>query len=321
MAKQVQVKEIPDGWTAEAADFINKCLQRKPVSRLGFRGAQEVKDHPWFKFYPWQDLYDKKIESPFIPRIGDNFDKRYCESQDKLGNDTLERYQKYIRDVNFPNVFLNFTCINNEDTVEEVEVKGKLYSNKPTSLSSKLTNSKYNINLLKNKVKIVNSTNNLLNIKNSPSQKIIQNVNNFYNNYLGKVSSISESRSNLNSGNTVSKHISNKENKTSTLFDSVSNNSSMKNIKGSAVKQSNGHQRTNSSIGLGSSSINLLNSKLINNKIAHNNNVSNFANLKLSKKPNNASSNSILLKNYKHNSTSQSSTGSSIVNSLKSFNK
>ena len=44
-AKQVQIKrsELPDGWSLEAADFINKCLQRKPGNRLGLNGPSEVK--------------------------------------------------------------------------------------------------------------------------------------------------------------------------------------------------------------------------------------------------------------------------------------
>lgn len=82
MAKQVQIKknEIPECWSIEAADFINRVfyllykiifqlLQRKPANRLGLRGAQEVKDHVWLKYYPWKDLYDKKLESPFIPKV------------------------------------------------------------------------------------------------------------------------------------------------------------------------------------------------------------------------------------------------------------
>jgi len=34
LAKQVQIKrhEIPKGWSIEAADFINKTLQRKPIN-------------------------------------------------------------------------------------------------------------------------------------------------------------------------------------------------------------------------------------------------------------------------------------------------
>lgn len=37
---QVQIKkdEIPEDWSLEAADFINRLLQRRPINRLGLNG-------------------------------------------------------------------------------------------------------------------------------------------------------------------------------------------------------------------------------------------------------------------------------------------
>mmetsp|Transcript_12467 Transcript_12467/g.9064 ORF Transcript_12467/g.9064 Transcript_12467/m.9064 type:complete len:131 (+) Transcript_12467:651-1043(+) len=51
----------------EAADFINKCLQRKPANRLGLNGPQEVKQHIWLKDVNWQVILEMKAEAPFIP--------------------------------------------------------------------------------------------------------------------------------------------------------------------------------------------------------------------------------------------------------------
>jgi len=69
LAKQVQLRrsDIPEGWSVEAADFINRLIQRKPMNRLGLNGPHEVKNHPWFKDFPWQKLHDKGLQSPFIP--------------------------------------------------------------------------------------------------------------------------------------------------------------------------------------------------------------------------------------------------------------
>ena len=36
----IKKKEIPEGWSVEAADFANKLLQRKPVERLGWAGIE-----------------------------------------------------------------------------------------------------------------------------------------------------------------------------------------------------------------------------------------------------------------------------------------
>ena len=63
LSKQIQIRrnEVPAGWSIQAADFVNKMIQRKPVYRLGLNGPSEVKEHPWLKNFPWQDLADKKI--------------------------------------------------------------------------------------------------------------------------------------------------------------------------------------------------------------------------------------------------------------------
>ncbi|KAL4462392.1 hypothetical protein ABPG72_010040 [Tetrahymena utriculariae] len=78
LAKRVQIKkqEIPDGWSLEAADFINRLIERKPANRLGINGPAEVKNHPWIKNFPWQKLIKKQIDAPFLPANEDNFDQK-----------------------------------------------------------------------------------------------------------------------------------------------------------------------------------------------------------------------------------------------------
>jgi hypothetical protein len=98
-------------------------LQRKPANRLGLRGATEVKEHAWLKFYPWKDLYDKKIDAPFLPKIGDNFDAKYCNAPDKIGNDTKEKYESYLRDENFKDIFRCFTYYNEENKEDTTKNK------------------------------------------------------------------------------------------------------------------------------------------------------------------------------------------------------
>ena len=71
LAKQVQIRkgQLPSGYTWEAADFVNKLLQRKQYQRLGYNGPDEVKNHPWFKDFPWEKLNNKQIKAPFIPNV------------------------------------------------------------------------------------------------------------------------------------------------------------------------------------------------------------------------------------------------------------
>lgn len=42
-------------------NFVNKLLQRRPEQRLGFKGIQEVKEHPWIKDLNWKALGKKSI--------------------------------------------------------------------------------------------------------------------------------------------------------------------------------------------------------------------------------------------------------------------
>lgn len=66
----------------EAADFINKLLQRKPQNRLGFNGPSELKNHIWLRDYDWQALLDKKLVAPYKPEPNtDNFDKAQAENK------------------------------------------------------------------------------------------------------------------------------------------------------------------------------------------------------------------------------------------------
>lgn len=46
-----------------------KMIQRKPVNRLGTNGAREVKQHPWFKNFPWDKLTKKELNAPFKPNV------------------------------------------------------------------------------------------------------------------------------------------------------------------------------------------------------------------------------------------------------------
>ena len=43
---------------------------------MGNGGAHEVKNHPWLRDFPWDDLENKRIKAPFVPPKEDNFDQK-----------------------------------------------------------------------------------------------------------------------------------------------------------------------------------------------------------------------------------------------------
>ena len=74
---KVDVKDVPAGWHPSSAAFISSLLQRKPSNRLGYRGDLEVKRHPWLRDIKWENMLGKKINSPFCPGLGENFDRTF----------------------------------------------------------------------------------------------------------------------------------------------------------------------------------------------------------------------------------------------------
>ena len=133
MAKQVLIhrKDIKNGWGVEAADFINKLLQRKPGKRLGAHGASEVKNHIWFKNYNWNDLYNKKLIAPYIPSNEDNFDYKYCNNVEKQGLKTKERYAEIAISDNYKTIFNSYLYFNRNDLKNKKEENdnNNIYSN------------------------------------------------------------------------------------------------------------------------------------------------------------------------------------------------
>ena len=117
IAKQAMIKlnEIPKDWSTESADCINRLLQRKPSHRLGLHGAREVKEHVWFKNFPWKDLYNRKLVSPYIPPNTDNFDYKYCNEVEKQGFKTKERFAEIMLKENYKTAFQGYLYFNRYD--------------------------------------------------------------------------------------------------------------------------------------------------------------------------------------------------------------
>ena len=66
----------------DAKDFISNLLIFEPMSRLGYgtNGAENIKNHKFFKGINWNDVWDKKLEPPFVPKLKDEQDLKYFDS-------------------------------------------------------------------------------------------------------------------------------------------------------------------------------------------------------------------------------------------------
>jgi serum/glucocorticoid-regulated kinase 2 len=52
-----------------AKDLLTKLLDRNPETRLGARGASEIKAHPFFHSIDWRKLLQRKYEPTFKPNV------------------------------------------------------------------------------------------------------------------------------------------------------------------------------------------------------------------------------------------------------------
>ena len=146
------------GWSIEGGDFINKMMKRKFRKRLGYYGINEIKNHPWFRDVKWDELLIKKIKSPYVPKNGDNFDKKFCEATHEFNKDNniKEKYNNIIHQKDYINLFQNYTFLREE---EKEKIFNDYFNNNKFSMNKELkkslskiiqTNKKHPIKLLDN---------------------------------------------------------------------------------------------------------------------------------------------------------------------------
>ena len=116
---KINLEDLPNDYSIEVIDFVNKLIQRKPKLRLGKNNINELINHPWFIGFDWDNLLKKKITSPYLIKDIDNYDKKYCLISEKIGEETLNRYKLILKDFLFEENFKNF---NMEKIPEELKV-------------------------------------------------------------------------------------------------------------------------------------------------------------------------------------------------------
>jgi serine/threonine protein kinase len=60
---------FPNYISEDAKSLLEGLLTRDPAQRLGTKGGDEVKGHPWFADVQWDKLIRKEIEPPFKPKV------------------------------------------------------------------------------------------------------------------------------------------------------------------------------------------------------------------------------------------------------------
>ena len=102
-------------FTPEAKMIITDLLVVEPNKRLGYgsNGTENIKKHPFFKNINWDDLYNKKVEPEFVPKIFNeldlgNFDK-FFTSENVFEPESEVNNASVLKDN--PNEFAGFTYV------------------------------------------------------------------------------------------------------------------------------------------------------------------------------------------------------------------
>ena len=89
----------------EAKNIISKLLEKNPGSRLGKKGLNEIKSHPFFGNLNFENIKVKKLKSPFKPTVTDddltcNFDEEYTSmaTEESPVANWISDYQEWFND-------------------------------------------------------------------------------------------------------------------------------------------------------------------------------------------------------------------------------
>ncbi|KAI4318041.1 hypothetical protein L6164_025851 [Bauhinia variegata] len=125
----------------EAKDLICRLLCNVD-QRLGTRGADEIKAHPWFKGIEWDKLYQMK--AAFIPEVNDELDTQNFEKFEEVDNQTQPpsksgpwRKMLSSKDINFVGyTYKNFEIVNDHQLPGISELKKKSIKTKRPSIKT-----------------------------------------------------------------------------------------------------------------------------------------------------------------------------------------
>lgn len=95
--------KYPSNISDTAKNLLEKLLKKDPTKRLGHRGAQEIKSHPWFEEVDWDKMLNKEYNALFVPVITErtdlqHFDREFTEIEMNslsMSNSNKHQYPNY----------------------------------------------------------------------------------------------------------------------------------------------------------------------------------------------------------------------------------
>ena len=205
----------------EAVDILKRLIN-DPEKRLGRNGAEEVKQHPFFKNVDWKHVKETMIP-PFIPQLKGPFDTRYFDEYEETepfypinNNENNNRYQK--KDMCFVDFTYNrendndyrinmVTALEVFDSIQEsIRKINNINQNQKMEVLDENFNKKNSVNIEKNKYmnKNIRNKNYLINNNNIE----IKNTHEKKSYSSNKAKQIRSSLNSQNNTNSCSNHSS-----------------------------------------------------------------------------------------------------------------
>ena len=191
--------KIPENvrMSSEAEDLIFKLIN-SPKNRLGVNGSKEIKEHPFFYGFNWDNILN--IKPPFIPFLKNEYDTSYFDTFEKEApfyppinkNNKYKRKNVEYLDYSFINDSINEISLYDEyqKALQVIEKKKRENLNscdkskKETKIIKKRSNGGNNFNLPKIFSSSQNEANNIPNLKICNSYKKNNNLKTVINNSL-----------------------------------------------------------------------------------------------------------------------------------------
>ena len=163
----------------EAVDILKRLINN-PEKRLGRNGAEEIKQHPFFKNVDWKHIKETMIP-PFIPELKGLYDTKYFDEYEEVepfypinNNESNNKYQK--KDMCFVDFTYNrendkdyrinmLTALEVFDSIQESIRNININQNQKTEVLDENFNNKNSCNIEKNKylIKSIKNKNYIIN--------------------------------------------------------------------------------------------------------------------------------------------------------------
>ena len=107
--------DVPYYFSYDAKSFIEDILKIDPQQRLGSqRDAEEIKDHALFQNVNWNNVSQKKIKPPFIPKFSNDIDTKYFDRSYTEKIITNSPNENYVIDNDDDIIYRSFSYNENE---------------------------------------------------------------------------------------------------------------------------------------------------------------------------------------------------------------